>query len=45
MDDRHAAVHVHDPNNGDELYEYDPVNRLTSVLDAEHHPLLVKTYG
>ncbi len=34
-----------DSADGEEFYQYDPVNRLTSVLDSTGRPLLVNTYG
>jgi YD repeat-containing protein len=36
---------VRDSQNGGEFYEYDPVNRLVAVRNAQHQPLLVNTYG
>jgi uncharacterized protein RhaS with RHS repeats len=38
-------THVHDSANGDKFYQYDPINRMTTVLDAKGHPFLVNTYG
>ena len=35
---------MHDSVIGDEFYAYDPLNRLTSVFDAEHNALLVNVY-
>jgi len=36
---------VRDAEYGDESYEYDPVNRLTTVRDAPGRKVLVNTYG
>jgi YD repeat-containing protein len=37
-------AHVGDEKNGDRYYEYDPANRLTAVIDADHRPLLINRY-
>jgi YD repeat-containing protein len=37
-------VHLRDAGYGDEFYEYDSLNQLTSVLDAQHRPLLGNAY-
>ncbi len=36
---------VQDSELSGEFYQYDPANRLTSVLDSTGRPLLVNTYG
>jgi YD repeat-containing protein len=42
-DDIGRLVRVGQPELGDEFYQYDPSNRLTSILDAEHHVLIANT--
>jgi YD repeat-containing protein len=44
-DDAGRLIHVKDSGGGDETYQYNSLNRMTAVLDAERRPVLVNTYG
>ena len=44
-DNAGRLTHVRDSQDGEEFYQYDPINRLTAVLDEKRRPVLLNVYG